>query len=93
VAALEGMELASALEKALGTWPAVSSARRQKLWHMPWTISVGSDLRMPETVGPRNAAVHFVNWHMKKFHTVAHSDRVPAMAFLRSRIYWHRRKV
>jgi hypothetical protein len=47
---------------------------------MPWTNSVGNDLRMPET-GPRNAGVNFVNWYMKKFDTVAHSDRVPAMAF------------
>jgi hypothetical protein len=42
---------------------------------------VGNDLRMPETVGHRNAGVSFVNWYMSKLHKAAHTDRVPAMAF------------
>ena len=50
---------------------------------MPWNISVGNDLRMPETVGPRNPGVSFINWYMSRLNRAAHSDPVPAMAFFR----------
>jgi hypothetical protein len=38
---------------------------------------------MPETVGPRNAGVTFINWYMSKLHRAAHHDQVPALAFHR----------
>ncbi len=47
----------------------------------PWTIAVGTDLRMPETVGPRSPGVSFVNWYMAKLHRAAHTDGELALAF------------
>src|SRR5580704_10096411 len=68
-------------EKVLGIWRVVFFQRAAKVVDMPWTISVGNDLRMPETVGPRNIGVNFVNWYMTKLHQAAHSERISAMAF------------
>lgn len=47
----------------------------------PWAVAVGSDLRIPETVGQRNAGISFVNWYISKLHKAAHRDEVAAMAF------------
>ena len=55
--------------------------RAAKVVDIPWSIAVGNDLRMKETVGPRNAGVTFINWYMSKLHYAAHGDPVAAMAF------------
>ena len=82
VAALEATELAAALQEGEEADLAGRFFRRAaKVVDMPWSISVGNDLRMPETVGPRNAGVSFINWYMTKLHKAAHWDPVPAMAF------------
>lgn len=39
-----------------------------KVVDIPWSIAVGNDLRMKETVGPRSAAVSFINWYMSRLH-------------------------
>jgi len=83
VAALEAMELAAALREGSRDLARRFFRRAAKVVDMPWTISVANDLRMPETAGPRNAGVKFVNWYMTKLHKAAHSDSVPAMAFFR----------
>jgi hypothetical protein len=83
VAALEAMERAAALREGSRDLARRFFRRAAQVVDMPWTISVGNDLRMPETVGPRHAGVKFVNWYMAKLHKAAHSDRVPAMAFFR----------
>ena len=49
----------------------------------PWSIAVGSDLRIPETVGPRSKGVDFINWYMAKLHKAAHRDPVASAAFLK----------
>jgi hypothetical protein len=81
VAALEAMELAAALREGSRDLARRFFQRAAKVVDMPWTISVGNDLRMPETVGPRNVGVNFVNWYMTKLHQAAHSERISAMAF------------
>lgn len=53
-----------------------------KVVDTPWSIAVGNDLRMPETVGPRNAGVNFVNWYISKLHKAAHHDAELALAFM-----------
>ncbi|HUE04602.1 MAG TPA: hypothetical protein VMR62_33935 [Bryobacteraceae bacterium] len=83
VAALEAMELAAALRDGSRELARRFFRRAARVVDMPWTISVGNDLRMPETVGPRNAGVNFVNWYMTKLHKAAHSERVAAMAFFK----------
>ena len=54
-----------------------------KVVDIPWSIAVGSDLRIPQTVGPRSAGVRFINWYMSKLHRAAHHDGVLAAQFIR----------
>ena len=57
-------------------------AKAAKVVDIPWSIAVGNDLRMPETVGPRNAGVNFVNWYISKLHKAAHHDAELTLAFM-----------
>jgi 2-polyprenyl-6-methoxyphenol hydroxylase-like FAD-dependent oxidoreductase len=57
--------------------------RASKVVDIPWSIAVGSDLRIPETIGPRNAGVNFVNWYIAKLHKAAHRDPEASVAFLK----------
>jgi 2-polyprenyl-6-methoxyphenol hydroxylase-like FAD-dependent oxidoreductase len=81
VAALESIELDVVLNQGTDDVARRFFRRAAKVVDMPWAISVGNDLRIPETVGPRNAGVNFVNWYMSKLHKAAHTDPVPALAF------------
>ena len=58
-------------------------ARAAKVVDIPWGVAVGADLRIPETVGPRNAGVNFINWYIARLHKVAHSDPAASIAFLK----------
>jgi 2-polyprenyl-6-methoxyphenol hydroxylase-like FAD-dependent oxidoreductase len=57
--------------------------RVAKLIDSPWNTAVAADLRFPETVGPRNKAVGFVNWYLSKLRKAAHRDPALSVAFLR----------
>jgi len=83
VAALEAMELQAALAESSGNLARSFFRRAAKVVDTPWSVSVGNDLRMPETVVPRNAGVNFINWYMAKLNKAAQKDPVPAMAFFR----------
>ena len=83
VAALESEALAIVLTEGTDKLARRCFHRAAKIVDMAWTISVGNDLRMPETVGPRNARVNFVNGHMSELYKAAHIDPVPAIAFFR----------
>ncbi len=50
---------------------------------IPWRIAVGSDLRIPETIGPRNAGTSFINWYIARLHKAAHRDPEVSVAFLK----------
>lgn len=54
-----------------------------KLIDVPWNIAVGSDLRMPETVGTRTLGGKVMGWYISKLHRFAHRDADAALAFLR----------
>ena len=85
VAALQALELQNALASGDGE-VALAKAffrRAAKVVDIPWSIAVGSDLRIPETVGPRTVGVRFLNWYLSKLHKAAHTDPVPALAFLK----------
>src|SRR5262249_56128511 len=59
VGGLESEELAAVLEQGRGELLGPRFFHRAaKIVDMPWAISVGNDLRMPETIGPRNIGVH-----------------------------------
>jgi len=84
VAALESEELAAVLQQGSGELLGPRFFRRAaKIVDIPWAISVGNDLRMPETIGPRNIGVNFINWYMSKLHKTAHADPIAALAFFR----------
>ncbi len=83
VAALESEQLAETLAEGSTNLAKRFFARAAKVVDIPWSIAVGNDLRMPETVGPRTAGVKFINWYMAKLHKAAHQDEVPSLAFHR----------
>ncbi len=57
--------------------------RASKVIDTPWNIAVGSDLRMPETVGKRTLAGRIMSWYISKLQRFAHRDADAAVAFLR----------
>ena len=84
VAAFEGRALNQALREGNNATLAQRFfARASAVVESPWTIAVGNDLRMPETVGPRNVGVNVVNWYLSKLHRKAHHDGELALAFHR----------
>ena len=81
VASLEAVALAETLAQGPSDLARRFFRRAAKVVDIPWSIVVGGDLRIPGTIGPRNAAVNFVNWYMAKLHKAAHHDPVVALAF------------
>jgi len=83
VSALEALELAATVDDGLSDLPRRFFKRAAAVVDVPWSIAVGSDLRMPETVGPRSAMVSFVNWYLARLHQAAQADSTLAYAFMR----------
>jgi hypothetical protein len=83
VAALEALELQKALSVETGDLARRFFAGAAKVVDIPWSIAVGNDLRMPETVGRRTAAGKFLNWYIAKLHKAGQDDRVVSLAFHR----------
>src|SRR5579872_1533026 len=82
-AALEAVELIQTLAGGTNDLARRFFRRAAKVVDIPWAVAVGNDLRMTETVGPRNAGVNVINWYLSKLHHAAHRDPVPALAFHR----------
>ena len=83
VAALEAVQLDETLGQGSHDLAKRFFARASKVVDIPWSVAVGNDLRMKETVGPRNAGANIINWYMSKLQKAAHHDPVPALAFHR----------
>lgn len=84
VSAMEAVQLADVLARKSSKGLANQFFQQAaKVIDIPWDITVGSDLRMKETVGPRTPAVKFINWYMSKLHRAAHRDPVASLAFHR----------
>ena len=81
VAALEAMALHETLVEGAADLARRFFRRAAKIVDTPWDIVVGGDLRIPETIGPRNAGVKLINWYMSRLHRAAHHDPVTALAF------------
>jgi 2-polyprenyl-6-methoxyphenol hydroxylase-like FAD-dependent oxidoreductase len=81
VAALEAVQLGETLAEGTADLARRFFRKAAKVVDSPWNIVAGGDLRIPETVGPRNAGVNFINWYMSKLHRAAHHDPVVALAF------------
>ena len=85
VAALQAVELENTLASGDGDLELAKSffRRAAKVVAIPWSIAVGNDQRIPESVGRRTAGVRFINWYTSKLHKAAHGDPVSALAFHR----------
>ena len=82
-AALESMELRAVLREGTQNLARRFFRRASKVVDIPWSIAVGNDLRMPETIGRRTFAVKAINAYIAKLHKAAHHDPVVALAFHR----------
>jgi 2-polyprenyl-6-methoxyphenol hydroxylase-like FAD-dependent oxidoreductase len=83
VAALEAVELDATLRKGSTDLARRFFARAAKVVDTPWAVAVGNDLRMPETIAPRSAAVNLVNWYLAHLRRAAHHDPTLAVAFMK----------
>ena len=83
VAALESMELRAVLKEGTENMARRFFRRASKVVDIPWSIAVGNDLRMPETIGRRTFASKAINAYATKLHQAAHYDPVVALAFHR----------
>jgi len=80
-AALESMELRAVLREGTENLARRFFQRVSKVVDIPWSVSVGNDLRMPETTGRRTLAVKAINAYISRLHKAAHRDPVVALAF------------
>jgi 2-polyprenyl-6-methoxyphenol hydroxylase-like FAD-dependent oxidoreductase len=81
VAALQAVELEKSLTASGDDLAKIFFRRARKVVDIPWSIAVGSDLRIPETVGPRTMYVRIINWYMSRLHQAAHADAIASLAF------------
>ncbi|MFL6446261.1 MAG: FAD-dependent oxidoreductase [Bryobacteraceae bacterium] len=81
VAALEALALDSVLSNNPRDLARHFYQRASKVVDTPWSIAVGNDLRIPETVGRRSLGVRFVNSYIARLHRAAHRDPAVAIAF------------
>lgn len=87
----QGMSVAALEALALGDIVAAGThavgrrffRRAAPIIDTPWTTAVGSDLRMPETVGPRSRVGALVNAYVARLHVAAHTDAALALTFMR----------
>ncbi len=83
VAGAEAVILRNALARGSSALAKRFFTAAAKAVEKAWGIAVGGDLRIPETVGQRNAATKFSNWYVAKLHKSAHRDPEATVAFVR----------
>ena len=83
VAALQAEALCETLEQKVRHPGKHFFKKAAKVIDNPWKIAVGSDLKMPETVGLRSPGARIVNNYIANVHKHAHADATTAIAFTR----------
>ena len=83
VAALQGLALKTELTNGNDNLARRFFNRAGNVIDTPWSVAVGTDLRMPETVGKRTFGVKLINWYMAKLHRCGHNDAEAARAFIK----------
>ena len=83
VAALQAAELNSVLLEGQRNLARRFFRRAAVIIDNAWSISAGSDLRMPEATGERNAGVRFINWYVARLLQAGHDDPLVARTFLK----------
>ncbi|WP_326999737.1 FAD-dependent monooxygenase [Dactylosporangium sp. NBC_01737] len=84
VAALEALELRSALDGGLAGLPRRFYAKASTVIDTPWDMAVGGDLAFPSVPGKRTAKVRFFNWYIAKLLRAAETSPEVALAFHRT---------
>jgi 2-polyprenyl-6-methoxyphenol hydroxylase-like FAD-dependent oxidoreductase len=82
VAALESLCLQNCLATGSQNLARRFFKEAAKVVDIPWSVAVGSDLRIPQVEGTRSLMVRFFNWYISKLYVAAPRDRVVVMAFL-----------
>ena len=82
-AALQARELRKALAGGATDLPRRFYRAAAKVIDIPWSIAVGTDLRMPETGTSQTVGVRLINWYMSKLHRRGHSKPDASLAFIR----------
>jgi 2-polyprenyl-6-methoxyphenol hydroxylase-like FAD-dependent oxidoreductase len=82
VAALEAIALQNCLQQGTDKLARRFFSAASKVVDVPWNITVGSDLRIPQVQGKRSLMGNLLNWYVSKLQTVAQQDPVLAIAFL-----------
>jgi 2-polyprenyl-6-methoxyphenol hydroxylase-like FAD-dependent oxidoreductase len=83
VSALESLALQNCLAKGSENLAKRFFKEAAKVVDIPWSIAVGSDLRIPQVEGTRSLKVRFLNWYISKLHVAAPRYPVLAIAFLK----------
>ena len=82
-AALQAGALDVALREGTEDLPRRFYTRAAKVIDSPWSVAVGSDLKIPKTEGKRSLQVRFINWYMGKLHRHGHRSVDSALTFVR----------
>jgi 2-polyprenyl-6-methoxyphenol hydroxylase-like FAD-dependent oxidoreductase len=82
-AALEALMLQRCLRAGTNNLARRFFRAAAKVVDIPWSITVGNDLRHPRVEGPRPPMRRFINWYIGKLHLAATRDGTLAKAFLK----------
>jgi 2-polyprenyl-6-methoxyphenol hydroxylase-like FAD-dependent oxidoreductase len=83
VAALEAAALNAVLLRGRHKLARRFFRRAAAIVDTAWSISAGSDLRMPEATGERNAGTRFLNWYVARLLQAGHDDPLVTRTFLK----------
>jgi len=83
VAALQAEALSEQLSKGSEDLGKRFYKAAAKVIDIPWSLAVGSDLKLPETKGRRTLGGKFMGWYVARLHKLGHRDVNAAQAFLR----------
>ncbi|MFF5227876.1 FAD-dependent oxidoreductase [Dactylosporangium sp. NPDC000521] len=84
VAALEALELRTAVADGLAGLPRRFYARASAVIDTPWDMAVGGDLAFPSVPGRRTVKIRFLNWYLARLLRAAETSPEVAVAFHRT---------
>jgi 2-polyprenyl-6-methoxyphenol hydroxylase-like FAD-dependent oxidoreductase len=85
VAAMEAVELDSALREGSQQFAQRFFARAAKIVDAPWSMAAGNDLRMPDVPGKKPLMGRILHWYLAQLNMAARHDKVAVMAFHNAR--------
>ena len=82
VAALEVIALQNCLQQGTDKLARRFFKAASKVVDVPWNITVGGDLQVPQVQGKHSLLGNLLNWYINKLQAAAHKDPELAFAFL-----------